>query len=133
VLIFLDANVVIYAVEGTPPWGVLARERIAHFRGRDNWFVITHLVRMEARVHPLARGAASVLLEYDTFFQAEDVEVFDLSQAVCDRATEIRAAHGFQAVDSLHLAAAIEAGCEVFLTNDARLQGFEGLRVEVLG
>ena len=32
-----------------------------------------------------------------------------------------------------HLTAAIEADCEVFLTNDARLQGFEGLRVEVLG
>jgi predicted nucleic acid-binding protein len=34
--------------------------------------------------------------------------------------------------DAHHLAAAVEAGCERLLTNDARLAGFPDLLVEVL-
>jgi hypothetical protein len=34
--------------------------------------------------------------------------------------------------DSLHLAAAVEAGCDRFLTNDTRLSAFTALPVEVL-
>jgi predicted nucleic acid-binding protein len=34
--------------------------------------------------------------------------------------------------DSLHLAAAVEGGCDRFLTNDARLSRFPDIPVEVL-
>jgi len=34
--------------------------------------------------------------------------------------------------DSLHLAAAVESGCDRFLTNDARLSAFTAIPVEVL-
>jgi predicted nucleic acid-binding protein len=35
-------------------------------------------------------------------------------------------------VDSLHLAAAIELGCDRLLTNDARLNNFPEISVEIL-
>jgi len=35
-------------------------------------------------------------------------------------------------LDALHLAAALEARCDLFLTNDRRLRSFPGLAVEVL-
>jgi len=35
-------------------------------------------------------------------------------------------------VDSIHLAAAIEFGCDRFLTNDARLSNFPEIAVEIL-
>ncbi len=38
----------------------------------------------------------------------------------------------FLFVSPIHLAAAVEAGCEVFLTNDFRLARFTDLTVEVL-
>lgn len=38
----------------------------------------------------------------------------------------------FKIPDAIHLAAALEAGCQVFLTNDARLRSFRGLDVEAL-
>jgi hypothetical protein len=43
---------------------------------------------------------------------------------VFDRATAIRAAHNFKLGESRHLAAAAEAGCDRFLTNDDRLSAF---------
>jgi uncharacterized protein len=55
-----------------------------------------------------------------------------LPSSVYDRATLIRANHGFKTIDSLHLAAAIEGGCQAFLTNDMRLGRFPDLKVEVL-
>ena len=55
-----------------------------------------------------------------------------MPSAVYERATEIRAHHNFKLGDSLHLAAAIERGCQKFLTNDARLSRFPDLVVQVL-
>ena len=35
-------------------------------------------------------------------------------------------------MDSLHLAAAVEHGCQRFLTQDLRLAGFPGIAIEAL-
>jgi len=61
-----------------------------------------------------------------------DVLLIPLPRSVYDRATYIRAAHNFKTADALHLAAAIEGGCQAFLTNDFRLGRFPDLTVEVL-
>jgi predicted nucleic acid-binding protein len=55
-----------------------------------------------------------------------------MPSSVYDRATLIRARHNFKLGDSLHLAAAVESGSGVFLTNDVRLGRFPDLAVEVL-
>jgi predicted nucleic acid-binding protein len=55
-----------------------------------------------------------------------------MTTRVYERATEIRAHHNFKLADSLHLAAAIEAGCGSFLTNDTRPGHFPDLAVDVL-
>jgi len=52
--------------------------------------------------------------------------------AVFDRAAAIRAHHSVKPLDALHLAAASEARCDIFLTNDQRLRSVPGLAVEVL-
>lgn len=80
----------------------------------------------------MALNNIAVLAQYDAFFAHPDVQVVPLTAAVCDRATEIRARQRFQLGDSLNLAAAVEAGCNIFLTNDTRLNAFTGLTIEVL-
>jgi predicted nucleic acid-binding protein len=55
-----------------------------------------------------------------------------------DRAARIRGQYRYTGgrlyglVDSIHLAAAIESGCERLLTNDARLDNFPEITVEIL-
>ena len=60
-----------------------------------------------------------------------------------DRAAAIRGGHNDPAIppaqqrryglaDALHLAAAIESGCDVFLTNDNQLANFPDITVEEL-
>lgn len=131
-LIYLDANVVIYLIEQTPGWGPRASARVAAMKANHDRMVVSDLIRMECRVGPIRSADAALLAQYDGFFSFPGVEVVGLTPAVCDRAAAIRAGHGFRTPDALNLAAAIEAGCEAFLTNDARLARFPDLNVEAL-
>ena len=81
---------------------------------------------------PLKAGDATLLSDFTAFFTAGNIQVFPATAAVCDRASVIRASHGFKPLDSLHLAAAVENGCGLFLTGDIRLKRFTGIAVEVL-
>jgi predicted nucleic acid-binding protein len=93
---------------------------------------VSDLVRLECRVKPVKTGDAARLAVFDAFFARPDVRIVPITTAVFDRATTVRAAHNFKLGDSLHLAAAVESGCDRFLTNDTRLSAFTGIAVEVL-
>jgi len=132
VLIFLDTNIVIYFVEQMPDWGALAAARVNSLRSAGDQMAVSDLVRMECHVGPLLDGDAVTLAAFDAFFALPEVRVVGITSTMCDRAAAIRAAYRFRPMDALHLAAAVEAGCDVFLTNDNRLSGFPDVRIEVL-
>lgn len=135
-IVFLDAAVVIYFVEQPTVWGPKASARmaalLAALLAAGETFAVTDLVRMECRVRPIQLGNAARLNDFAAFFSGPDVQMFPITAALCDRASSIRASYGFKPLDSLHLAAAVENRCGLFLTNDARLSRFAGLAVEVL-
>jgi predicted nucleic acid-binding protein len=87
---------------------------------------------MECRVKPLREGNPNLLKDYDDYFEEAVAEIAPLSREVMDRATEIRAKYGFKTPDAIHLAAAVTSGCEVFLTNDHRLDRFPEVTIEVV-
>ncbi len=101
-------------------------------RDAGDTFAVSELVRMECRVGPLTQNDATLLHEYDAFFQAVDLQVLPITRLACDRAAEIRAAYRYRSLDALHLATATEGGCGLFLTNDQRLSRFPDLPVEFL-
>jgi predicted nucleic acid-binding protein len=128
----LDSVIVIYVIEGIPAHKNRANLRLAALRSAGDRFVVSDLTFLECRVKPLQRGDVVILAEYDRFLGAPDVDRLSLPMPVFDRATLIRADHGFKLGDALHLAAAIESGCDVSLTRDVRLGRFLDLAVEVL-
>jgi uncharacterized protein len=67
------------------------------------------------------RGDPVKLAVFDAFFGRPDVRHIPITTAVFDRATQIRVAFNFKLADALHLAAAVEGGCDRFLTDDNRL------------
>ena len=129
---YLDANVVIYLVERHPVWEPKVVSRLARLRAAGDSIAISDLARLECLVDPLATGNSAVVGDFHAFFRDPAVQVFPLSAAVCERGAAIRAAHRFKPLDSLHLAAAAEHGCGLFLTNDASLARFPDVRVEIL-
>jgi predicted nucleic acid-binding protein len=105
---------------------------MAAMQGAGDTVAFSDLTRLECWVKPLKLGAATTLADLDAFFIRPDVRLVPITTAVFDRATVIRATHNFKLGDSLHLAAAVEAGCDRFLTNDTRLSAFADIPVEVL-
>lgn len=131
--VFIDANILIYHLEANLDLGALASTRLAALDAAADEVVVSDLVRLECRVGPLKAADAALLARYDGFFALPSVKVVPLTAAVCDRAAAIRARHGFRTPDALNLAAAVESGCDVFLTHDARLGRFPEIKIEALG
>jgi predicted nucleic acid-binding protein len=94
--------------------------------------VLSDLHRMECRVGPLSAGNSQRLAQFDAFFASADVRMVALSPTVCERAASIRATYHYRPMDALHLSAAVEHGCTLFVTNDQRLSRFSELTVEPL-
>lgn len=52
---------------------------------------------------------------------------------VAEQAAELRALHNFTLTDALQMAAALNAGCDGFITNDGAIKRMEGIQVLVIG
>lgn len=127
--LYLDAAPVIYAVEQVAPFFPVVDARLST---SGTVRVASDLTRMECRVKPVREGNADLLKDYDDFFAYAVVEIVALSREVMDQATEIRARYGFKTPDAVHLAAAVVTSCDVFLTNDHRLDRFPDISIEVV-
>lgn len=112
-IVCLDANGVIYLVEKNPVWGARVAARLATLRAAGDRFAVTDLARTECLARPLHKGDAAVVADFQAFFNDPDIQMLPLTAAVCERATQFRAASNFQFAvpDCLHLAAAIIHGC----------------------
>ncbi len=113
-------------------WNVRATQRLAALAAARDIIAFSDLVRLECRVKSIMNGDSRKLAVYDGLFARADLKYVAITPAVFDRATLIRARNGFKLGDSLHLAAALESGCNRFLTNDVRLNKFTDIFVEVL-
>jgi uncharacterized protein len=131
-MVFLDASPVIYFIEQPPVWGQKAIARVAALRASGTPLYVTEIIRMECLVGPVKSRSTALMADFAAFFAAPDVNVLPITAAVSLRAATIRAINGFQPIDSLHLAAAVEHGCSAFLTNDARLRSFPDIPIEIL-
>ncbi len=137
-LYYLDTCIVIYWVEGPAPFDIRVRNYLAALQAAGHRFAVSEFTRLECLVKPLGLNDGALLFDYEQFFLAPDLTFLPLKAPVFERAANIRGIHRygngrrFSVPDSLHLAACVQAGCDIFLTNDHRLAGFTDLTVEVL-
>jgi predicted nucleic acid-binding protein len=137
-LIYLDTCIFIYWVKGPAPFATRVRAHLATLQVAGHRFAISELSRLECLVKPLGRGDGALLLDYERLFLAPNMTFVPLTAPVYERAANIRGAHAYPSgkrysvQDALHLAAAVQAGCGSFLTNDHRLAGFPDITVDVL-
>lgn len=126
---YLDTSPIIYTVETSP---LYATKVDAILAAPGLVPVTSEMARLECRVQPLRQGNQKLLKEFDDYFASMILEMIPLTRDVVDKATEIRAQFNFKTPDSLHLAAAVVSRCDVFLTNDHRLDRFTGITIEII-
>ncbi|MEK7703507.1 MAG: PIN domain-containing protein, partial [Myxococcota bacterium] len=131
--IYLDASSIIYLVEGLAPFHQLTTERVlAHRAARESEIVTSRLSRLECRVKPLRADNGELLNLYDAFFAKRDIRLVDVRADIIERATALRARHGFATPDALYLATAIAENADTVLTGDANWQRCTDIQVEVI-
>jgi predicted nucleic acid-binding protein len=92
----------------------------------------SQLSRLECRVKPLRNRDTALLALDDAFFTGAEVGLLEVTEAVLEKATEIRADLNLKTPDAIHLASAILAGVSEFLTGDRNLARCTEVRVEIL-
>ncbi|MCA1594997.1 MAG: PIN domain-containing protein [Chloroflexi bacterium] len=132
--ICLDTNCVIYLIEKNPIWGPRVVARLARATAAKDTLSVCDLARTECLIGPLRSGDGAMLADYRRFFSNPIVQMLPLTREVCERAAEVRVASEMtiSLPDALHLAAAAEHRCDLFVTNDARLARCTAIAVEVI-
>jgi predicted nucleic acid-binding protein len=116
-MIYLDACIVIYAVEDDGARGAAVRQRLAD--AGDAEVAVSPLVTMECIIGPLRQENLAL---HDHYLRAlAQFRRLELGEAQFMRAAQLRARHGLRTPDALHLAVAQLAGCDELWTNDDRL------------
>ena len=128
-LIYLDACLLIYAIEDHPVWANDVRAALKS--EPDARFAVSPLIKMECLVKPLKTGDIAMQRRYEAGLN-EFVQL-PMTETIFLQAAMLRARFGLKTPDALHLACAQHHGCTALWTNDDRLaQAGHGLVRNIL-
>ncbi len=119
-------------VEGDAATRAPLLARLAASLGVAGSLVSSRLTCLECRSKPLRAGDLATLAQFNVFFAGIELILADISPAVIERATDLRAKYNLKTPDALHYATAVEVGATVFLTGDRGFERCTEVPVEVL-
>jgi predicted nucleic acid-binding protein len=135
VIAFLDANALIYLVEGSVPFANRVQAQLRELADANPGLRIaaSRLSWLECRIGPMKSGDAETLADYDHFFTRPDLICVELTATVVELATVIRARHALKTPDALQAACCLQLGSpHAFLTGDKAFGTIDGLNVRLL-
>lgn len=94
---------------------------------------LSRLSALECRVAPLRRRDEVSLERFETFFARPDLQWLELTAAVVDLATTLRASYGLRTPDALQAACCLQLGQDaVMLSGDASFARVEPLKLRLI-
>jgi predicted nucleic acid-binding protein len=135
VIAFLDANALIYLIEGAAPFAdrVRAALKVSATAHPNLELSVSRLTWLECHVKPMRENNHPVIAAYAAFFARPDLIWVDLNQDVVELATVIRVKHGLRTPDALQAASCLQLGADhLFFTGDAGFEKVAGLNVHLL-
>lgn len=121
--VYFDANIFIYLMEGFPKLEMNLREiRDSIYHGESIIFS-SELTLCEVLVPAFRKDNTELLVIYRKFIEESGAfELIPTTREIYIRASLLRAQLSLKTPDAIHVASAIESGCNVFLTNDKPLK-----------
>ncbi|MGP8252241.1 MAG: type II toxin-antitoxin system VapC family toxin [Terracidiphilus sp.] len=121
--IFLDTNFFIYLIEGSSAHAPRARYLLRAFSERRDEVLTSAMSLGEVLVAPLRKGDQALVQRYKAIFRGKGISVLPFLEQHSEAFARIRIRASIRPPDAIQLATASLAGCDLFLTNDDRLQG----------
>lgn len=127
-LVYLDTNIVIRLIEYRDMEVQAFMTALHHANGS---IVTSELTLAEVLVMPIENGDTDLTTTYENFLTTGDgVIVTPVDRAVLRTSATIRAEFGTKTADAIHVASALEWGCDRLLTADRRLRGPAHLTIQ---
>jgi len=134
-ILFFDANIIIYRVEAVEPFNrqVFAAVQELVTLYPDAGFAVSRLSMLECLVKPLREQNTAEIDRYRAFFASTGLQMVEISPLVIETATLLRARHGLRTPDAIQAASALSVkGPVTFLTGDKQFTKVPGLNVRLV-
>ena len=121
--IYLDANILIYLIEGYAEHEPALQVVLAEFERGDSQFVTSELSLAEVLVQPLRQKRNDLVDKYENLLAPEaGIETKAIDATILRRSADLRANLGGSLMDAIHLATAAFHNCSIILSEDNRLK-----------
>ena len=128
----LDTSIFIYHLEANPTYTPLTQIAFESMEKGKFKGVTSTITLMELTVLPWRMGHENVSREYEAILvNFPNLSIVDIDRNVARLAAKLRADYNFTPADALQVAASLQSGAKVFLTNDKRLSGLQTV-IEIL-
>jgi predicted nucleic acid-binding protein len=118
--VYLDANTIIYALEGFAQYSNLQTGLLDPLDAGAFVAVTSEITLLETVVGPRKAGKAKEEAELQAFLTSTTNLVIEpVATAVLEKAIDLRVRFGLKSPDAIHLATGILASCDLFVTRDA--------------
>ncbi len=132
--IALDANVLIYLLEGVQPLAAIGQALVDAIEAGEVGGVMASIGLAELATGPARSGDAALVERYaDELRSIAGLGIHPLTADLAVEAAIIRGLRKVSLADAIHLATARAAGATAFVTNDRSLRGSRHLSVIYLG
>ena len=131
--VYLDANVFLYALNAVPPFKGLTEELFKAGDAGSLSIWTSELSIAEVLVTPFRKGDRSAERECRLLLHSDGVKLTAVTQRILEEAARIRAVvRALHLPDAIHLATAIQSGCDFMLTNDQHFRAAKAVPVMML-
>ena len=130
--VYLDSSGFIYSAERVEPYRTLLEPMWRQARVGQFTIVSSDLVVLETLVKPFREKDAVIEGVFRSLFGSMEVTLIPTTQTLWEEAAHLRAGTGLKTPDALHAAAALRAGCTLFITNDRDFRRVQDLPVAIL-
>jgi predicted nucleic acid-binding protein len=132
-IVGLDSAIFIYQFENHPRYKALCAEVFDLMEAGIIQAVTSIVTLIEVLVQPLSKGKQELYSRYEQYLRfGPSLTLRSLDPDLALRAAQLRARYPIRTPDAVQLAAAIELGARLFLTNDERLRKVGEIEIVVL-
>lgn len=127
----LDVNIILYYLHQDRAFGKQSLRLLTATKGKIK--VISALVYTEAFVYVFEDDDESLVKKQLKALESiPRLQIIDPTKQICLTAAQLRAAYKLKTPDAIHIATAIDSGCDVFITNDDNLKKVQEITVLTL-
>jgi predicted nucleic acid-binding protein len=134
-IIFLDANIIIYQVEAIPAFSDRVRSAVTEIFNAhpDSRFAVSRLSLLECLVKPVRERNTPLIERYRSFFSATDLTIVEIAPGVIERALLIRADTNLRTPDAIQAASALSLPQPaIFVTGDIGFSKVSNLSSQII-